>query len=85
MKTNEEKIKAAALLATKAKLLQVEEPGYIEAEGLEKTWKFQQEDIAKQVPLASAYKVTFVVMSFSCHHYPVPAHVATQAFVFRCC
>ncbi len=57
MQKNEAKINEAVLQAAKIKLLQVEEPGYLEAEGFEKTWKFTQDDILKNVPLASANKV----------------------------
>ncbi|KXJ13657.1 putative U3 small nucleolar RNA-associated protein 7 [Exaiptasia diaphana] len=46
----------AALQAARAELLLTEEPGFLESEGLEKTYRFKQHDIAKAVDVASAQK-----------------------------
>lgn len=38
-------------------LLLQEEAGFIEAEGMERTWKFQQKDIIQEVDVSTAAKV----------------------------
>ncbi|CUS08999.1 unnamed protein product [Tuber aestivum] len=61
LRTNLEKIehryKDAALRAKDAELLLGEERGYIEAEGMERTYKFKQADLRKSVDVATAQKV----------------------------
>ncbi|XP_064395157.1 uncharacterized protein LOC135342363 [Halichondria panicea] len=46
--------KRAAKKAARSELLLQEEPGYLEAEQMERTYRFKQEDIAAAVPLASS-------------------------------
>ena len=38
---------------------------YLEAEGLERTFKFKQEDIAAAVPLASSLQVCYIMFSMT--------------------
>jgi len=47
----------AAKKAARMELLLQEEPGHLEAEGMEKTYRFRQEDIAAAVPLANKMQV----------------------------
>lgn len=56
VKRGEAKIKSAAKKAVQAEILLTEEAGYLEAEGLERTFKFRQSDIVKQVDISSAQK-----------------------------
>ncbi|PWW79501.1 BING4CT-domain-containing protein [Tuber magnatum] len=60
LRTNLEKIehryKDAALRAKDAELLLGEERGYVEAEGMERTYKFKQADLRKAVDVATAQK-----------------------------
>ncbi|XP_046845313.1 probable U3 small nucleolar RNA-associated protein 7 [Xenia sp. Carnegie-2017] len=46
----------AALQAFRSELLLLEEPGYLEAEGCEKTYHFKQSDIVKTVDISTANK-----------------------------
>jgi len=56
LKKTEKKIKEAALAAAKNEILLTESSGYLVAEEMERTFKFKQEDIAKNVDLNSAKK-----------------------------
>ncbi|XP_062515395.1 uncharacterized protein LOC134190874 [Corticium candelabrum] len=56
LKRSEEKRELAATRAAKAEVLLVEEAGYLEADGLEKTYKFTQKEIANAVDIGSAQK-----------------------------
>ncbi|XP_073242728.1 WD repeat-containing protein 46-like [Porites lutea] len=56
LKSYESQYQQAAIQAAKSELLLTEQPGYLEAEGLEKTFKFKQKDIADVVDVASARK-----------------------------
>ena len=47
----------AAVRASRNEILLAEEPGFVEAEGIERTYHFKQEEIAKAVDLGSASKV----------------------------
>ncbi|KAG0682196.1 Small subunit (SSU) processome component [Pichia californica] len=42
--------------AQKAEILLTEEQGFVEAEGMERTWKFKQDDIVKNVDISTAAK-----------------------------
>jgi U3 small nucleolar RNA-associated protein 7 len=53
---SEDKRDKAARHAAKAELLLSEEPGFLEGDGLEKTYKFTQKQIAKAVDIGSAQK-----------------------------
>jgi U3 small nucleolar RNA-associated protein 7 len=55
---NEEKrYESAALEATRAELLLTEEAGYLEASGMEKTYKYTQAEIAKHVDVNTSSKM----------------------------
>ncbi|KAJ7370137.1 WD repeat-containing protein 46 [Desmophyllum pertusum] len=56
LRSYESQYEQAAVQAAKSELLLTEEPGYLEAEGLEKTFKFKQRNIADVVDVASAKK-----------------------------
>ncbi|RPA95214.1 BING4CT-domain-containing protein [Choiromyces venosus 120613-1] len=56
LKKIEHRYKDAALKAKDAELLLGEERGYLEAEGMEKTFKFKQADLRKAVDVATAQK-----------------------------
>eukprot|EP00794_Sanderia_malayensis_P016154 gene16154-17777_t len=56
LKNYEANFSKAAKQAARAELLLPEETGYLEAEGLEKTYKFSQREISKSVGIASAAK-----------------------------
>ena len=53
----ERQAKQAALAAARAEILNTEQAGSLEAEGMERTFKFTQEDIAKHVDLSSQRKM----------------------------
>lgn len=56
IKQMEEDYEEARESAEKAEILLTEEQGFIEAEGMEKTWKFKQDDIVKNVDVSTASK-----------------------------
>lgn len=56
LRSYESQYQQAAVQAAKSELLLTEEPGYLEAEGLEKTFKFKQKNIADVVDVTSARK-----------------------------
>ena len=53
----EKNYKNAALASAKAEILNTETAGYLEAEGMEKTYKFKQRDISKVVDIQTARKI----------------------------
>lgn len=57
LKDQEERIKNAAQSAARAEILQQEEAGFLEAEGLEKTFAYRQDQLAKDVDINTASKV----------------------------
>ena len=57
LKKIEHRYKDAALRAKDAELLLGEERGYVEAEGMERTYKLKQADLRKAVDVATAQKV----------------------------
>lgn len=57
LKKLEHRYKDAALKAKDAEMLLVEEKGYVEAEGMERTFKLSQADLRKAVDVATAQKV----------------------------
>jgi len=57
LKKIEHRYKDAALRAKDAELLLGEERGYVEAEGMERTYKLKQADLQKAVDVATAQKV----------------------------
>lgn len=59
MKKLENRYKEAAMRGQDAELLHVEQAGYLEAEGMEKTFKFRQKDIVKEVDVQTAKKVRY--------------------------
>ncbi|KAF3121879.1 Small subunit (SSU) processome component [Orbilia oligospora] len=56
MKRMEHKFKEGAVQAKAAELLLEEDPGYLEAEGLEKTYHFSQKDLQKELDIGTAKK-----------------------------
>ena len=56
--------KEAAIRAAKSEILQPHEPGFMEAEGLERTFKFTQEQIKGSVDKVSARKVFELTMEY---------------------
>ena len=64
LKDNESRIKAAQDEAAAAELLQTEDPGFLEAEGLEKTYKFTQPAIKNEVDVANASKAFSLDLDF---------------------
>jgi U3 small nucleolar RNA-associated protein 7 len=52
-----ERITETREFANRARILQPSKPGYLECEGLERTWKVKQQDIAEQIPIISANKI----------------------------
>ncbi|CAB3980828.1 probable U3 small nucleolar RNA-associated 7 [Paramuricea clavata] len=56
LKSHESKYREAAVQAARSELLLPEEAGYLEAEGLEKTYHFKQSDIVKAVDISTANK-----------------------------
>ena len=61
MKKMEIRYKDAALKAKDAELLLEEQAGLLEAEGMEKTFKFKQSDIVKEVDISTAKKVFLTI------------------------
>jgi hypothetical protein len=59
MKKLEYRYKDAALKAKDSEMLLAEERGYVEAEGMEKTYKFTQKELGQAVDIATAQKVLF--------------------------
>jgi U3 small nucleolar RNA-associated protein 7 len=57
MTASEKNLKQAALASAKAEILNTESVGYLEAEGMERTFKFKQKDIAKVVDIQTARKI----------------------------
>eukprot|EP00038_Savillea_parva_P028332 m.64414 g.64414 ORF g.64414 m.64414 type:complete len:552 (+) comp8223_c0_seq1:251-1906(+) len=57
VKRSDAKARAAAYAAARAEILLPEEAGYLEAEGMEKTYKFTQKELRGAVDVASARKV----------------------------
>lgn len=65
LKKLEYRYKAAATNAKDAEMLLEEEKGYLEAEGMEKTYKFSQKDLVQAVDVSTAQKVcTSLCMNF---------------------
>lgn len=60
----EKQTRDAARAAAKAELLLQEESGFLEAEGLEKTFKFRQDQIFSNLDVNSASKVKQVYYFF---------------------
>lgn len=56
LKRMEDEYQDARESVEKAEILLTEEQGFIEGEGLEKTWRFRQDEIVKHVDVASANK-----------------------------
>lgn len=70
LRKNERQVRESALKAAKAEILLADEVGYLEAEGMEKTFKFRQQDIVKEVDVTSAQKVSsdgLILISLSLH------------------
>lgn len=59
MKKMEKKFKDATLKAKDAEMLLPEERGFIETEGMERTFKISQSALKKEVDIATAQKVRF--------------------------
>jgi U3 small nucleolar RNA-associated protein 7 len=57
LKKLEKRYKDATRSIADSSMLLQESAGFIEAEGMEKTWKFQQKDIVKEVDVSTAAKV----------------------------
>eukprot|EP00128_Syssomonas_multiformis_P001722 Colp12_sorted_trinity150504_noHs@31768 len=57
LKKTEKKFKDAATRAAQSEILLTEEAGYLEAEGMEKTFKFTQKQIAEHVDVSSSNKI----------------------------
>ena len=70
VKRNESMMSRAALDAARAEILLPEQAGMLEAEGMEKTYKFSQQDIVKHVDVQSAKKVLTASIS-----YYIPNHI----------
>lgn len=58
LKRLEYKYKAAATNAKDAEMLLEEDKGYLEAEGMERTYKFSQTDLVKAVDVSTAQKAS---------------------------
>lgn len=56
LKSYESQHQQAAIQAARSEILLTEQPGFLEAEGLEKTFKLKQRDIVNAVDVASAQK-----------------------------
>lgn len=56
MKRSDEKFRRARAAAKSSELLLQEEAGYLEAEGMEKTYKFNQEELKQSVDITTASK-----------------------------
>jgi U3 small nucleolar RNA-associated protein 7 len=57
IKKTEKRFQDAAEQAEKLEMLLPEESGYLEAEGMEKTYKFRQEELAQNVDINTSKKV----------------------------
>lgn len=57
MHTNERLLKVAAEKALDSEILLTQEAGYLQPEGLERTWKFQQREIKKHVDITTSKKM----------------------------
>ncbi|KAJ3012200.1 Small subunit (SSU) processome component [Thoreauomyces humboldtii] len=57
LKKGEQTSRGAALAAAKAEFLLPSEAGYLEAEGMEKTWKFTQSQLKEHVDLSTSSKM----------------------------
>lgn len=64
LQQQEEKFRLAAKSAAKAEILYTEEAGYLEAEGLEKTYNFRQDQLVKEVDLNTSKKVNVASLRF---------------------
>lgn len=64
IKRNEKSIEQAQNEAAAAELLNTEESGFLEAEGLEKTYKFRQDALKKAVDVSTAQKAFELVLDF---------------------
>eukprot|EP00466_Bigelowiella_natans_P009011 jgi/Bigna1/48085/estExt_Genewise1.C_220050 len=64
MKRNEKEIHQASESAVRAEILLTEDAGYLEAEGMERTWRFKQKDIAKEVDVRTKDKIFNLDMKF---------------------
>lgn len=64
IKRNEQNIRRAQDEAAAAELLNTEEAGYLEADGLEKTYKFRQPAIKKAVDVSTAQKAFDLKLDF---------------------
>jgi U3 small nucleolar RNA-associated protein 7 len=60
MKKLEYRYKSAAINAKDAEMLLEEEKGYLEAEGMERTYKFSQQELVKAVDVSTAQKASSV-------------------------
>ena len=58
----------AAIHAAKAEVLQPYEAGHLEAEGMERTYKFKQEEIRENVDRASARKIFDITLDYGPYH-----------------
>lgn len=61
-------MKDAQKKALASEILLAEDAGYLEAEGMEKTFKFQQEDIKKHVDVQTANKLFSLNLAFGPYH-----------------
>lgn len=57
IKKTEKRFQDAAEKAEKLEMLLPEESGYLEAEGMERTYKFRQEELAQNVDINTSKKV----------------------------
>ncbi|KAI8910207.1 WD40-repeat-containing domain protein, partial [Gorgonomyces haynaldii] len=57
LRKNEKRMQEAAKKALQTEVLLTEEAGFIEAEGIERTWKFQQKQLKDHVDLGTAKKM----------------------------
>lgn len=57
IKKSEKKFRDAAYSAARLEMLQTEEAGFLEAEGMEKTYKFRQDELAQNVDLNTSKKI----------------------------
>jgi hypothetical protein len=61
IKKTENRFQDAAEKAEKLEMILPEEVGYLEAEGMEKTYNFRQEDLAKNVDINTSKKVCLLI------------------------
>lgn len=57
MQRQEEQIREASESAARAELLLQEEAGFLEAEGVEKTYNYRQDQLSKEVDINTSKKV----------------------------